>query len=98
MMEFVDNSRYMDALLLLSLRARKVGEEHVIDSTKCFSNSLLGDLTELGYIDYSKRQRSYIITEKGKLTLRYVKKPWNTSNMSKWPPSDHQSDQILHAV
>ena len=97
-MEYVDNSRYMDALLLLSLRAREVEEEQIIDSTSCFSSLLLNDLTELGYIDYSKRSRSYIITEKGKLTLKNVKKPWNAQNMRKGSPVNHQSDRILHAV
>ena len=97
-MEYVDTSRYMDALLLLSLRAREVEDEHVIDSTSCFSSSLLGDLTELGYIRYSKRDSCYVITDKGKLTLKYVKKPWNAKNMRKWSPVDSRSDQLLHAV
>lgn len=88
----------MDALLLLSFRARKEEKEHIIDSTSCFSTSLLRDMVELGYIDYSNRQDSYVITEKGKLTLRYLQKPWNDKNMRKRSQVSHQNDQILHAV
>ncbi len=83
-MEYVDDSRYIDALLLLSLRAREE-EEYIIDSTSCFSSMLLKDLTKMGYINYSKQSRGYTITEKGKLTLKYVKKPWNAKNMRKGP-------------
>ena len=97
-MEYVNNSRYLDALLLLSLRAREEDGELVVDSTSCFSSGLLGDMTELGYIGYSERHNCYTITEKGKLTLRYVKQPWNAQHMHKCSPVDQQNDQIMHTV
>ena len=90
-MELVDNSRYIDALLLLSLRANEVEGERVVSSTSCISSAVLVDMTELSFIDYSKRSGNYVITDKGMLTLKYVKKPWDEKYMFKKPVFIHQS-------
>jgi len=97
-MEFVDTTRYTDALLLLSLRATEVDGELVINSTSCISAAVLGDMTDMALIDHSKNSGNYVITDKGKLTLKYVKKPWNDKYIRTKPLVDHQSVIVPHSV
>ncbi len=97
-MGFVDNTRYMDALLLLSLRATEVDGELVINSTSCISAAVLGDMTDMELIDHSKNSGNYVITEKGKMTLKYVKQPWNDKYIHTKPRVDHQSSPLSHSV
>jgi hypothetical protein len=96
-MELQGSSRYIDALLLLSLRMKKVNDEEVVGSTSCLSSALLGDLTDHGYIGYAQRSGNYTITEKGRLILSRIKEvPMDPTYMV--APSDYTGTLFGHSV
>jgi ribosomal protein S19E (S16A) len=81
-MGYPNNSRHMDALLLLPLKVKEVNGERVIKSTSCISSKLMNELTDMGYIDFSSGGGNYIITDKGKQILNQIKQaPWESGYM-----------------
>lgn len=92
---YSDNSRYLDALLLLSLRVREVNDEKIITSTSCLSSALLGDMIDNQLIDYAQGSGNYMITEKGGLLLSRLKgAPWERNHVFELASNQYQIVQI----
>ena len=81
---YSDNSKFLDALLLLSLRVREVNDERIVTSTSCLSSALLGDMIDHQLLDYAQSSGNYVITEKGRLMLSRLKEaPWDSNHVFK---------------
>ena len=94
-MMYIDNSRFLDALLLLSLRVRDVNNEKVVTSTSCLSSTLLGDMVDEELIDYAQNSGNYVITEKGRLLLSRLKEaPWEGNPVFRLASDQYQIAQI----
>lgn len=70
-------SRYVDALLILSLKVTEREGEGVIATTSCISSTVLNDLVDMGFIEYAQGSGDFVFTEKGSMILDQVKQaPW----------------------
>lgn len=90
-MVFPSYTRYVDALLLLSLKVGEFNGEEVVTSTSCVSSSVLTELQEMGYLCFAEMSGKYVITKKGRQVLDQVKyAPWGTIDVQ-MSPQTHQT-------
>lgn len=87
-MVFSNYTRYVDALLLLSLKIGEINGEHVVTSTSWVSSKVLTELQQMGYLDYAEMSGNYVISKSGRQVLSQVKyAPWGTIDVNMSPPS-----------
>ncbi len=81
-------TRYVDALLLLSINVGEKNGEEVVISTSCVSSTVLSELQEMGYLDHAEMSGNFVISKKGRQVLKQVKyAPWGTIDVQMSPPS-----------
>ncbi len=86
-MDFPSYTRYVDALLLLSLKIGEISGEQVVTSPSCVSSTILTALHDMGYLEFGKMSGNYVITAKGQQVLDQVKHaPWGIIDINMSPP------------
>lgn len=94
-METPSYSRYIDALILLSLKVKEIDGEKVIKSTSCISSSVMNDLLAMEFIEYAQNSGNYVFTDKGLSVLNQIKEaPWGSVDIYWASPHIHSSKTV----
>lgn len=94
-MEGPSNSRYIDAMLLLSLKVKEENGEKVIKSTSCISSSIMRDLIDMKLIDYAQFSGDYVFTEKGLNVLKQIREaPWGEIDIYWASPQSREPQNV----
>lgn len=86
-MVFPSFTRYVDALLLLSLNVGEINGEQVVTSTSCVPSKVLTELYDMKYLEYAEKSGNYVISKKGRQVLDQIKHaPWGIIDIQLSPP------------